>query len=135
MVRMFFHLRYDVRNTTTFSRLALFQMGADWYSYHDVFDAFVVGGRQYRRHAADYQPHVRRPEQAVPRRAGGGASRRLGSLQAAAARRGCAVVGVANPSPLVQLVPATGIFSLPLRDWCPLRVDSLSPCAIGACYG
>ena len=43
MVRMFFHLRYDVRNTTTFSRLALFQMGADWYSYHDVFDAFVVG--------------------------------------------------------------------------------------------
>eukprot|EP00959_Pyramimonas_sp_CCMP1952_P079112 1653742-Pyramimonas_sp.AAC.1 len=28
-----------------------------------------------------------------------------------------------------------GIFSLPLCDWCLLRVYSLSPCAIGARYG
>eukprot|EP00976_Prorocentrum_cordatum_P020684 420158-Prorocentrum_minimum.AAC.1 len=31
-----------------------------------------------------------------------------------------------------RLVPDTGIFSLPLRDWCPLRVYSLSPSAPGA---
>ena len=30
---------------------------------------------------------------------------------------------------------ASHIFSLPFRDWCPLRVYSLSPSAIGACYG
>eukprot|EP00959_Pyramimonas_sp_CCMP1952_P366779 7681849-Pyramimonas_sp.AAC.1 len=35
-------------------------------------------------------------------------------------------------SPLLQLVPATGIFSLPYCNWCPLRVYSLSPSAIGA---
>eukprot|EP00959_Pyramimonas_sp_CCMP1952_P198429 4150649-Pyramimonas_sp.AAC.1 len=38
-------------------------------------------------------------------------------------------------SPLTRLVPAKGIFSLPLRDWCPLRVYSLSPYAIGARQG
>eukprot|EP00976_Prorocentrum_cordatum_P054007 1089321-Prorocentrum_minimum.AAC.1 len=37
-------------------------------------------------------------------------------------------------SPFARLVPATGIFSLPLCDWCPIRVYSLSPCAIGARY-
>eukprot|EP00959_Pyramimonas_sp_CCMP1952_P033702 707904-Pyramimonas_sp.AAC.1 len=30
---------------------------------------------------------------------------------------------------------ATGIFSLPSRDWCPPRVYSLSPRAIGARFG
>eukprot|EP00976_Prorocentrum_cordatum_P101855 1192816-Prorocentrum_minimum.AAC.2 len=38
-------------------------------------------------------------------------------------------------SPLLRLVPATGIFSLPFYDWCPLRVYSLSPSVIGARYG
>eukprot|EP00976_Prorocentrum_cordatum_P090371 1188093-Prorocentrum_minimum.AAC.1 len=38
-------------------------------------------------------------------------------------------------SPLSRLVPATGIFSLPFRDWCPLWVYFLPPFAIGACYG
>eukprot|EP00976_Prorocentrum_cordatum_P088705 1187432-Prorocentrum_minimum.AAC.4 len=38
-------------------------------------------------------------------------------------------------SPLPRLVPATGIFSLPFRDWCLLRVYSLPPSAIGARYG
>eukprot|EP00959_Pyramimonas_sp_CCMP1952_P130837 2735812-Pyramimonas_sp.AAC.1 len=38
-------------------------------------------------------------------------------------------------SPLPRLVPAAGIFSLPFCDWCPLRVFSLSPSAIGACCG
>eukprot|EP00976_Prorocentrum_cordatum_P115024 1195940-Prorocentrum_minimum.AAC.3 len=33
------------------------------------------------------------------------------------------------------LPPRTGIFSLPFRDWCPLRAYSLSPSAIGARYG
>eukprot|EP00976_Prorocentrum_cordatum_P028417 576406-Prorocentrum_minimum.AAC.1 len=31
-------------------------------------------------------------------------------------------------------VPATGIFSLPFHDWCPIRVYSPSPSAIGARY-
>eukprot|EP00976_Prorocentrum_cordatum_P054366 1096896-Prorocentrum_minimum.AAC.3 len=35
-------------------------------------------------------------------------------------------------SPLPRLVPAKGMFSLPFHDWCPLRVCSLSPSAIGA---
>eukprot|EP00976_Prorocentrum_cordatum_P104031 1193711-Prorocentrum_minimum.AAC.3 len=35
-------------------------------------------------------------------------------------------------SPLLRLVPATGRFSLPFCDLCALRVDSLSPSAIGA---
>eukprot|EP00959_Pyramimonas_sp_CCMP1952_P366624 7678366-Pyramimonas_sp.AAC.1 len=30
---------------------------------------------------------------------------------------------------------ATAAFSFPFRDWCPLRVYSLSPSAIGARYG
>eukprot|EP00976_Prorocentrum_cordatum_P108380 1194833-Prorocentrum_minimum.AAC.1 len=34
-----------------------------------------------------------------------------------------------------ELVPATGVFSLPFREWCPLRVCSLSPSASGARYG
>eukprot|EP00959_Pyramimonas_sp_CCMP1952_P079282 1656868-Pyramimonas_sp.AAC.1 len=34
-------------------------------------------------------------------------------------------------SPLPRLVPATRTFSLPFRDWCPLRVRSPSPSAIG----
>eukprot|EP00976_Prorocentrum_cordatum_P104416 1193882-Prorocentrum_minimum.AAC.1 len=38
-------------------------------------------------------------------------------------------------SPLLRLAPATGMFSLPFRDWFPLRVRSLSPSAIGARYG
>eukprot|EP00959_Pyramimonas_sp_CCMP1952_P062835 1314001-Pyramimonas_sp.AAC.1 len=38
-------------------------------------------------------------------------------------------------SPLLRLVSATGIFSLPFCDWCLLRVHSLSPSAIGARYG
>eukprot|EP00976_Prorocentrum_cordatum_P031016 631406-Prorocentrum_minimum.AAC.1 len=33
---------------------------------------------------------------------------------------------------LTRLVPATGIFALPFRGWCPLRVYALSPSAIGA---
>eukprot|EP00959_Pyramimonas_sp_CCMP1952_P241832 5054564-Pyramimonas_sp.AAC.1 len=37
-------------------------------------------------------------------------------------------------SPLLRLVPAAGIFSLPSCDWCPLRVYSLSPSATGARY-
>eukprot|EP00976_Prorocentrum_cordatum_P086036 1186347-Prorocentrum_minimum.AAC.5 len=37
-------------------------------------------------------------------------------------------------SPLLRWVPATGIFSLPFCDGCPLRVYSLSPSAIGARY-
>eukprot|EP00959_Pyramimonas_sp_CCMP1952_P172472 3603490-Pyramimonas_sp.AAC.1 len=36
---------------------------------------------------------------------------------------------------LLRLVPATGIFTLSCCDWCPLRVYSLSPAAIGARYG
>eukprot|EP00976_Prorocentrum_cordatum_P076752 1182427-Prorocentrum_minimum.AAC.1 len=39
------------------------------------------------------------------------------------------------PSPHVRLVPAMGVFPLPMCDWCQLRVYSLSPCAIGARYG
>eukprot|EP00976_Prorocentrum_cordatum_P095170 1190077-Prorocentrum_minimum.AAC.1 len=38
-------------------------------------------------------------------------------------------------SPLPRLVPATGIFALPFRNWCPLRVYSLSSSVIGARYG
>eukprot|EP00959_Pyramimonas_sp_CCMP1952_P200822 4200395-Pyramimonas_sp.AAC.1 len=38
-------------------------------------------------------------------------------------------------SPFVQLVPATGIFALPFRNWFLLRVYALSPCAIDARYG
>eukprot|EP00976_Prorocentrum_cordatum_P029709 604961-Prorocentrum_minimum.AAC.1 len=38
-------------------------------------------------------------------------------------------------SPLLRLVPATGIFSLSFCDWCLLWVYSLFPSAIGACYG
>eukprot|EP00959_Pyramimonas_sp_CCMP1952_P327712 6860956-Pyramimonas_sp.AAC.1 len=34
-------------------------------------------------------------------------------------------------SPLLRLVPVTSIFTLPFRDWCPLRVYSLSPSSIG----
>eukprot|EP00959_Pyramimonas_sp_CCMP1952_P436350 9137317-Pyramimonas_sp.AAC.1 len=34
-----------------------------------------------------------------------------------------------------RLVPATGIFYLPFRDWCPLWVCSISPSTIGARYG
>eukprot|EP00959_Pyramimonas_sp_CCMP1952_P377181 7900224-Pyramimonas_sp.AAC.1 len=34
-------------------------------------------------------------------------------------------------SPLPRLVPVTGTFSLPFRDWCPLWVHSLSPSAMG----
>eukprot|EP00959_Pyramimonas_sp_CCMP1952_P328753 6882976-Pyramimonas_sp.AAC.1 len=38
-------------------------------------------------------------------------------------------------SPLLRVVPATGIFSLPFCDRCPIRVYSLSPSAIDAHYG
>eukprot|EP00976_Prorocentrum_cordatum_P000675 13259-Prorocentrum_minimum.AAC.1 len=38
-------------------------------------------------------------------------------------------------SPLRRLVPATGRFYIPFCDWCPLRVDSISPSVIGARYG
>eukprot|EP00976_Prorocentrum_cordatum_P083105 1185102-Prorocentrum_minimum.AAC.2 len=38
-------------------------------------------------------------------------------------------------SPLLPLVSAMGIFSLPFCHWCPLWVYSLSPYAIGARFG
>eukprot|EP00959_Pyramimonas_sp_CCMP1952_P327048 6846067-Pyramimonas_sp.AAC.1 len=37
-------------------------------------------------------------------------------------------------SPLPRWVPAKGMFSLPFRDGCPLRVCSLPPSAMGARY-
>ncbi|CAN0018214.1 unnamed protein product, partial [Heterosigma akashiwo] len=43
MPRYHFHLRYDVLRNTTFSRLAFFQLGADYYSYHADFTQFIVG--------------------------------------------------------------------------------------------
>eukprot|EP00959_Pyramimonas_sp_CCMP1952_P201479 4213138-Pyramimonas_sp.AAC.1 len=51
------------------------------------------------------------------------------SPSAMGARYGCIL------SPLSRLVPATGTFFLPFRDWCPRRVYPLSPFAIGARYG
>ena len=43
-VKMHFHMRYDVRKNVTFSRLAFYQMGADYYtSFSANFPRFTVG--------------------------------------------------------------------------------------------
>ena len=42
-VRNFLHIRYDVTSAVTFSRLAFFQFGADYYNQNTNFGSFVFG--------------------------------------------------------------------------------------------